>query len=901
MKLFYSSLVLMICVSSSVFAQSHISGTVTNASSGEPLPGANIVVVNTDLGSAANMDGSYTITLSPGEYQLSASVIGYETQTHSVLIDKQNLILNFSLNIEAVYLDENIVVTASRKAEKILESPSSITVLNQRVLEKDVVTNAVSSLRNIPGAEVVQTGLANYQVALRGFNSNFISPTYALVDYRHAALVGFSFNPFAAMPIDPIDLDRIEVIRGPASALYGAGVETGVIHFLTRDPFRYPGTSMSLRFGERESAAVTLRHAKILNDRLAFKIVTSFGTASDWELDSTDVLDKVHLDSYVDSIFSGVTDEFMFSTNGKRDSEVEYGYITGSLHYKLPNRGMIISNSGYSTLKTVFLTNQGEGQSDGPGVAFTQLRYQRDKFFAQVFFNQMINDEKIYLLRNGSSSYSMSTQFDGQIQQNIDLMQGKTSLTMGVDFSQLSPRSKGTVFGRNEENDTVKEIGSYFQAEYHISPTVDAFVAGRADYHSVFNRVEFSPRLALVWLTSPLHSLRLTANRAINFGDPVYFFTDIVVQESDLFKVRVRGSTEAWTYDDPTQITSLFNGERSDEIGIPYSTAYEFTVNRLLELGWISFEAQSFLLSRADQVMGFAEGSLVYPDLTCVECVENDRQVNKLPNREPLKPTVTNSIELGFKGPIAKGIMANVDLYYVRRDHFLSDAQLLTPLVRIGAITTDLLAAATSVVTDTELRQYGLDMFRFSNLFASAGTQLDSNFVAIAETNENYDENTPPEIMLSFVNFGKVDYYGIDVGIKFMLNKNVFGFANFSWISDDYFTDEDLGEKGTGQALSMNGPKLKYALGINYTSQHMLSLNCAYRYKDKFETLAGLFTGSVPESHIVDIGMGLDFDRYVTGLQLNITAQNVLGEKYRSWYGTPPIGRMIMGRLIYSF
>jgi len=900
MKNIIYSILLVYSFNPSIFGQATVSGIVSNKS-GDPLPGANVIVEKTNLGAASDLDGSYSISLSSGEYELTVSVIGFKPQTKPITVKDKNILIHFSLQIEAVQLDDDVIVTASRKAEKILESPSSISVLNQRVLEKDVVSNAVSSLRNIPGAEVVQTGLANYQVALRGFNSNFISPAYALVDYRHAALVGFSFNPFAAMPIDPIDLDRIEVIRGPASALYGAGVETGVIHFLTRDPIRYPGTSMSLRFGERESLAATLRHAKVVNDRFAYKIVSSFGTANDWELDSTDALDKVHLDSYVDSIFSGITDDYMFSTEGKRDSEVEFGYVTGSLHYILPNGGKIISNSGYSTLKTVFLTNQGEGQSDGPGVAFTQLRYQHDKFFAQMFFNQMINDEKIYLLRNGSTSYSMSTQVDGQVQQNVDLMQGKTSLTMGIDFSQLTPRSKETVFGRNEYKDDVSEVGSYFQAEYHISPKLDAFVAGRIDYHSVFDMVEFSPRLALVWFPSPLHSLRLTANRAINFGDPVYFFTDIVVQESDLFKVRVRGSTEAWTYDETPQITSLFNGERSDDIGIPYSTAYEFTVNRLLELGWISTDAQAFLLSRADQVEGFADGSLVYPDLTCIECVENDRQVSKLPNRDPLKPTVTNSIEFGFKGPVAKGIFANIDLYYVRRDHFLSDAQLITPMVRIGAIATDLLAAATSVVTDSELRQYGLDMFRFSNLFATAGTQLDSNFVAIAETNENYDEKNKPEIMLSFVNFGQVDYYGVDVGIKYILSKHIFGFMNLSWISDDYFSDKELGEEGTGQALSMNGPKLKYAFGLNYSSQRMLTLSLAYRYKDKFETLAGLFTGPVPESHIIDLGLGLDLKKYVEGLQLNITAQNVVGEKYRSWYGTPSIGRMIMGRLIYSF
>ena len=86
------------------------------------------------------------------------------------------------------------------------------------------------------------------------------------------------------MPIPTLDVSRIEVVRGPGSALYGSGVDQGLIHFITKDPFSYPGTSISTGGGERGLFETEFRHAGVINENLGYKIVGEYATGEDWEL-----------------------------------------------------------------------------------------------------------------------------------------------------------------------------------------------------------------------------------------------------------------------------------------------------------------------------------------------------------------------------------------------------------------------------------------------------------------------------------------------------------------------------------------------------------------------------------------------------------------------------------------
>ena len=118
-------------------------------------------------------------------------------------------------------------------------------------------------LRNVTGVDMAQTGVNRYEVVLRGFNNVFTGATYVMTDYRRAAVASLGLNDYSLMPISQIDLERIEVVRGPGSALFGAGVDAGVIHFISKDPFTHPGTTVRVGGGLRNALTASLRHAGV--------------------------------------------------------------------------------------------------------------------------------------------------------------------------------------------------------------------------------------------------------------------------------------------------------------------------------------------------------------------------------------------------------------------------------------------------------------------------------------------------------------------------------------------------------------------------------------------------------------------------------------------------------------
>src|SRR5690606_32716315 len=119
--------------------------------------------------------------------------------------------------------------------EKVLDAPASISVIDTEEIEREISTNPAEVLRNTPAVDVAQTGLDRRAIVLRGFNSEFSGAVYTMTDYRPAAVPALAVNVYSLMPIPSLDLDRFEVVRGAGSALYGAGVDASVIHFLTKD------------------------------------------------------------------------------------------------------------------------------------------------------------------------------------------------------------------------------------------------------------------------------------------------------------------------------------------------------------------------------------------------------------------------------------------------------------------------------------------------------------------------------------------------------------------------------------------------------------------------------------------------------------------------------------------
>ncbi len=231
---------------------------------GNALTGAR-VQANTDGGTAAGLattgsDGAYRIAgLRAGRYALVVTRIGFSARRiDTVTVSAgQTQTVNVTLSACASQLDQ-VVTTATRGAEpeKILESPNAISVVSaERIAERPAAT-VTDHLKAQPGLVISTGGIAQSNVVSRGFNNAFSTSMLMLQDYRFAGVPSLRVNvPFLFTGTNE-DIERIEVLQGPAAALYGPNSGNGVLHVITKSPFQSAGTTpITLDGGERSLGA----------------------------------------------------------------------------------------------------------------------------------------------------------------------------------------------------------------------------------------------------------------------------------------------------------------------------------------------------------------------------------------------------------------------------------------------------------------------------------------------------------------------------------------------------------------------------------------------------------------------------------------------------------------------
>ena len=164
-----------------------------------------------------------------------------------------------------------------------------------------------------------------------------------MLDYRSLISPGLEYFDSQNSPINNIDLERIEVVLGPASALYGPDVTSGVIHFISKSPFRHPGTTAELIYGERNTFKIAARHALHNKKKtFGFKINARYGSGNDFTLDPNDPDDQKVLSNFRKTINrADITSEGYVNTASTgtplltTDGLQQPGYWAGALNSSL--------------------------------------------------------------------------------------------------------------------------------------------------------------------------------------------------------------------------------------------------------------------------------------------------------------------------------------------------------------------------------------------------------------------------------------------------------------------------------------------------------------------------------------------------------------------------------------
>ena len=134
-----------------------------------------------------------------------------------------------------VTFEEQVVVTASRSEEQLVNAPAAVSVITTATIENSPATNVGDLLRAVPGINVTQVSARDVNITTRGATSTLATSQLALVDGRSVYLDFFGMVMWDLVPTNPHEIKQIEVVRGPASAVWGANAMTGVVNVITQE------------------------------------------------------------------------------------------------------------------------------------------------------------------------------------------------------------------------------------------------------------------------------------------------------------------------------------------------------------------------------------------------------------------------------------------------------------------------------------------------------------------------------------------------------------------------------------------------------------------------------------------------------------------------------------------
>jgi len=286
-----ATLILLFVMSFGIHAQSDVVGTVTDSDNGETLIGVNIYIDGTVKGTITDLDGNYEIRVDQTPSVLVFSLVGYEKQR--ITIDGTNSTLNVQMNTEAFMANE-VVVSASRIEESILESPVTVEKLDLTAIKQSASADYYDEITRLKGVAHTQASLTFNSINARGFAGHGNTRFVQLQDGIDNAAPLLNFPTGSIVGISDLDIKNVELIPGASSALYGPNAFNGILLMTSKNPFDYPGLSAQIKTGFTDGNTVdpmygaTIRYAKSFNDKFAFKINASTLWAQDWEANDYD-------------------------------------------------------------------------------------------------------------------------------------------------------------------------------------------------------------------------------------------------------------------------------------------------------------------------------------------------------------------------------------------------------------------------------------------------------------------------------------------------------------------------------------------------------------------------------------------------------------------------------------
>ena len=539
----------------SVYSQTQISGSVMDSDSMEAIPGVNVIIDGTNIGTVTDFDGNFVINTSQdAPLTLIVSYMGYSAEKVDVTSASQNI----NVMLSAGQNLEEVIISASRSAQKVTDAPASVSVISSRQIENSAqVAEPSRILVSVPGVQIQQQTANSMNIEMRAGSGVFGTSTYIMRDNRGlitpAAGTFFSFQ----QGLSNLDLASVEVVRGAAGVLYGPGVTSGVVHFRSKSPIDYTGNAVSMWGGDLNTFGSEFRIARANDDKtFGWKINARVNSGDDFTYD-----DEASLAANVGGIKSIIRQPVitnkavdpLLSQNGP----VLYDFTGGNslidnysnvaidtnLEWRPSDDTNYQVSAGMTNGGGLFFQDLGIGYADG-STYWGQVQATMGNWYAQAFIDHNDGggtDNPTFLYGTGLRQVAKRTTMEAQIQYNFDMpWLFDSEWTVGYDYRNTDSDSEYTLWGRNEDSDDYITNGIYGQGTLTMSEKVDLVVAGRYDQASFISAGEFAPRAALVYKPSEKTTWRLAYNKALSGPSALQMYIDFPVN------VPAPGVLDAW-------------------------------------------------------------------------------------------------------------------------------------------------------------------------------------------------------------------------------------------------------------------------------------------------------------------------------------------------------------------
>lgn len=948
---------LLFVLPSHVLAQNGgIAGVVRDAATSSPLASVSVEVV--DPGGAVvargftGPAGAFRINEVPaGTYTIRLVYPGWSTATLTNQTVTAGQVTSVAATMEQQSWEVNpLVVTVSRGAvEKVLEAPASVEVVNEVSISERPATTIVEHVKAKAGVDVITTGVQSSYVTTRGFNNIFSGSALTMTDNRIARVPSLRANISHFNPTTNLDLQRVEVVLGPASALYGPNASQGVIHSMTLSPIDAPGMSFSMAGGLRQqqsSPGIEANDEGLFHGegRVAIAPSEKFGVKlsgqyfrgmeyqfidpveaeqrgiaedcieADFNLTNPDCLNFAQGLDLTNPTDQAILQESVRNVARGRNNRLERWSLDARADFRPSEDTNLILSFGHNeSVSSVDLTGVGAGQVVNWGAEYAQARLTHKSFFAQAFFNRSLNDET-YLLRSGRPLFDKSQLFVGQLQ-NVSRFGERTRVIYGADLLITTPKSEGTINGQYEDDDEVTEVGGYAQIEYSLSPKVDLVGAARLDNNSRLADPVFSPRAAVVYKPDPANTFRVTLNRAFSTPTTLNLFLDISSATLPLggpfqYDIRATGSGESGHLfrRDPSgramhmsPFAPLLGQDKRTFLPTTTETLWAEAVAAVSAVDPLAGVPLGLAPIPTEQQVGIValtlDPRLSTDDAPTASCPAppfciTPGGVDGVQDIPRLKPTITNTVEVGYKGLVGDRLLLGVNGYWSHITDFLSALQVRTPNVfldgqQVGAhLTQAYLGMVGTVFPDATAAQA-----------AAAQTAAAIARLPLGVVTPESVGGTEPALAVVYSNLGSVDVFGAELSATLILSDLFELSGNMAMVDKNEF----LSSGDNPQLVPLNAPTFKANAALVYRNEDAgWNGNVRLRSQNGFPANSGVYIGDVDGFTVVDLGAGFRIPgRRDVWLQLDL--MNLFDHQYSQFVGAPNLGRMMLARVRWDF